>query len=95
MKALKVSEFVHGSESANIVADISEVVDLYKQRKMHTEAIGFAERSVKILEKNKKEYRLDLAERLNDLASLYEVTGEKTKAKALYEKSRQVYSEKK
>ena len=92
IKALKVSEFVHGTESANIVADLSEIVDLYKLMNKPTKAITFAERSVKILEQDQKLHKLDLAAKLNDLAALYEVTGDKAKAELLYKKSRDVYS---
>jgi tetratricopeptide (TPR) repeat protein len=90
LKALKVSEFVHGTESTRIVVDLTDISDLYKLRKMPTKAILFAERGVKILEKDKNSDRQYLATALNDLAALYEVAGDKDKANSLYKRSRDI-----
>jgi len=93
LKALKVSEFTHGTESKNIIMILADISDLYKLNNKPKEAINYAERSIKILEKDKSLDKLNLAEKLSDLASLYEATGNKTKADALYKRSREIYSE--
>ena len=94
LKALKVSEFSHGTESQSLVMELSDISDLYKLNDKPQQAITFAERGVKILEQSKETDKLRLAEKLSDLAALYEATGNKTKAESLYKRSRNIYSEK-
>lgn len=92
LKALKVVEFTHGTESKDTVILLTDISDLYKLNNKPLEAINYAERSIKILEKDTKSDKLNLAEKLSDLAALYEATGNKTKAETLYKRSREIYS---
>ncbi|MCH2207541.1 MAG: tetratricopeptide repeat protein [Lentisphaerales bacterium] len=92
-KALKVSEFVHGNKSLDIIQELSNLVDIYKLQDMPEKAIAYAKREVDILQKVKESDRLQLAEKLNELGSLYETSGDVSKAKELFEKSRKMYAE--
>ena len=91
--ALKVSEFTHGTESKNIMIELSNLSDLYKLSNNPRKAITYAERGIQILEKDKSADKLSLAEKLSDLAALYEATGDKNKAEKLYKRSRDIYSQ--
>ena len=92
LKALKVAEFTHGTESKNTLMLLTDISDLYKLSNKPKEAINYAERSIKILESDKNSDKLSLAEKLSDLAALYEATGNKSKADVLYKRSRDIYT---
>ncbi|NQZ56276.1 MAG: tetratricopeptide repeat protein [Lentisphaeraceae bacterium] len=93
LQALKCAEFINGNESLELLDDLSTVVNLYKLQQLPKKAITFAKQSVSILESHNDADKFELAEKINDLAVLYENSGNSTEAQKLYERSRSIYAD--
>ena len=92
-KALKVSEFSHGNKSPEIIQELSNLVDIYKLQNMPSKAITYAKREVDIIQSDQESDKFLLAEKLNELGSLYETSGDQIKARELFEQSRKLYAQ--